>query len=86
MGLATQLTMQLLLATSIIPGHQLHGQVKLYAGQKWPGGLPLDAQGAEVVEPAALLVIGSQVQSGTAVAGDWNLQEEKVSCHGHIQA
>lgn len=77
--------MQLLLAAPIILGHQLHGQVKLNAGQQRPGGLPLDTQRAEVVESAALLVIGSQVQHGVSVAGDWNLQEAKIRCHGHTQ-
>lgn len=74
-----------LLATPVIPGHQLHGQVKLDAGQQWPRGLPLDAQRAEVAELAALLVIGSQVQEGVAVAGDWNLQETKVRCCDRAQ-
>lgn len=67
------LTLKLLLATPIILGHQLHGQVKLDAGQPWPRGLPLDAQRTEVVKLAALLIIGSQVQQRVAVAGDRHL-------------
>lgn len=81
-----QLTVQLLLATPIILGHQLHGQIKLNAGQQWPRRFPLDAQRAEVVESAALLVIDNQVQERVAVAGDWDLKETKVRCRGRAQA
>lgn len=83
--LPTQLTMQLPLAAPIAPGHQLHGQLKLDAGQRGPGRLPLDAQRAEIVESAALLVVGGQVQQGVAVAGDRNLQEVKVPHPGQAQ-
>lgn len=84
--LGPQLTVQCLLAAPVVPGHQLHGQVRLDAGQHRPGRLPVDAQGAEVVEPAALVVIGSHVQEGVAVAGDRNLQEAKVGLCGRAQS
>lgn len=80
-GWGPPLTMQLPLAAPVVLGHQLQGRGRLDAGQQRPAGLPLDAQRAEVVEPAALLVVGGQVQQRAAVAGDRNLQEAKLT-HG----